>query len=382
MKIFNAFLLTALFLFSNQLFAKTNCRIIFDAGSSGTRLYVYERASGPNTWIEHEGPKVEALADPVREIRGKKWSNMQEVVQTIPKALDLIKTDSTNWKAFDWEKNCTIVSASVLATAGMRMAEQQEPEKSKVLWNNVKKALSQKIGNNVPVLARTLTGFEEGLYAWLSVYQLRKGQPNFGIAEMGGASAQVAFSCNKCPGSRQVLLDQGKSINFYSYSFLGLGGDVASEIFGVSPSCAYGAGESTPKWNEKMCAETINLKTSSGIKDPFNFNKGKKGTSVKIPLENVKSLDWYLTGALSLLGTQISADKCCLTKGPCYDPRTSCFRSVYFKKFLDDLGISSNSKKVSSSWTLGATICQENNCLKNAGQLTCIWSNKGCLEGK
>ena len=382
MKFFNAFLLVLIFLFSKQVFAKVDCRIIFDAGSSGTRLYVYEKTSGVNVWIEHEGPKVEAIADPVREIRGKHWSNMNEVVQTIPKALDLIKTTSPDWKAFDWEKTCTIISASVLATAGMRMAEQQEPEKSKILWNSVKMALSQKIGNNVPVLARTLTGFEEGLYAWLSVLQQRKGQPNFGIAEMGGASAQVAFSCNNCPGSKQVLLDQGKSINIYSYSFLGLGGDVASEIFGVSPSCAYAAGESTPEWNEKMCADTINLKTDAGIKDPFNFNKGKKGTSVNIPLQNTKGLDWYLTGALSLLGTQISIDKCCMGKGPCYEPRTSCFRSVYFQKFLNELGISLQSKKVSSSWTLGATICQENNCLKNAGQLACQWSNKGCLEGK
>lgn len=379
MKFFHSFFLIFSFLFSIQLFAKANCRIIFDAGSSGTRLYIYEKGTGVDTWIEHEGPKVEALADPVREIRGKKWSNMEEVVQTVPKALDLIKTTSPNWKAFDWEKNCTITSASVLATAGMRMAEQQEPEKSRILWNNVKKALSQKIGNNVPVYARTLTGFEEGLYAWLSVYQLRKGQPNFGIAEMGGASAQVAFSCNNCPGSRKIFIGGGQAINIFSYSFLGLGGDVASEIFGVTPECAYAAGASTPKWNGKMCAETINLKTSSGIKDPFNFNHGKKGTSVNIPLEKSKKLDWYLTGALSLLGSALSVEKCCMTKGDCYEPRTACFRSVYFQKFLDELGISLSSKKASSSWTLGATICEENNCLKNAGKLPCRWSNKGCL---
>lgn len=373
------FILMVLFLFSTQLWAKVNCRIIFDAGSSGTRLYIYEKTTGLNTWIEHEGPKVEALADPVREIRGKKWSNMEEVVQTIPKALDLIKTTSTDWKAFDWEKNCTIISASVLATAGMRMAEQQQPEKSRTLWNNVKSALSQKIGGKVPVVARTLSGFEEGLYAWISVSKQRNGNFNFGIAEMGGASAQVAFSCNNCPGSRKVFLDGGRTIDIYSYSFLGLGGDVASEIFGVSPECSYGAGEGKPKWNQKMCAETINLKTTAGIKDPFNFYRGKKGMSVNIPLENTKGLDWYLTGAFSFLGSQISVEKCCMGKGPCYDSRTSCFRSVYFQKFLDELGVSSSSKKASTSWTLGATLCQENNCLKNAGQLSCSWSNKGCL---
>ncbi|MFI5391458.1 MAG: nucleoside phosphatase, partial [Bacteriovoracales bacterium] len=72
MKIINAFTLVLLFLFSRDLFAQADCRIIFDAGSSGTRLYIYEKGSGENAWIEHEGPKVEAIADPVREIRGKK----------------------------------------------------------------------------------------------------------------------------------------------------------------------------------------------------------------------------------------------------------------------------------------------------------------------
>jgi len=353
---------------------------MYDAGSSGTRLYIYEKTAGTNAWIEHEGPKVEALADPVREIRGKKWSDMNEVVQTIPKALDLIKTTGNKWKAFDWEKNCNIVSAVVLATAGMRMAEQQQPEKSRILWNNVKLALSQKVGDKIPVLARTLSGFEEGLYAWLSVFQQRNGNSNFGIAEMGGASAQVAFFCKNCPGSRPVFLSGGKSINIYSYSFLGLGGDVASEIFGVSPQCAYAANVSTPKWNQKMCADTINLKTPAGIKDPFNYRNGKKGPNVKLPLENAKGIEWYLTGAFAFLGTQLSVDKCCMAKGDCFEPSTSCFRTVYYQKFLDELGISSSSKKASTSWTHGAVICQENNCLRNAGVLECRWSNKGCLK--
>lgn len=379
-KIFNTFFLAILFLFSGQLLAKTDCRIMFDAGSSGTRLYIYEKTTGTNAWIEHEGPKVEAIADPVREIRGKKWSDMNQVVQTIPKALDLIKTASNKWKAFDWEKNCNIVSAGVLATAGMRMAEQQQPEKSMILWNSIKSALSQKVGDKVPVMARTLTGFEEGLYAWLSVFQQRNGNFNFGIAEMGGASAQVAFFCRSCLGSKKVFLGGDKSINIFSYSFLGLGGDVASEIFGVGPQCAYAANVSTPNWNQKKCADTINLKEPAGIKDPYNFSRGKKGPNVKLPLENAKGIEWYLTGAFAFLGTQLSVDKCCMAKGDCFEPSTSCFRTVYYQKFLDELGISSSSKKASTSWTHGAVICQENNCLRNAGVLECRWSNKGCLK--
>jgi hypothetical protein len=377
MKIINSFTLVLLFLFSRDLFAQADCRIIFDAGSSGTRLYIYEKGSGENAWIEHEGPKVEAIADPVREIRGKKWSNMQETVDLIPKSLTLIKMPG-QWHPFDWEKKCKIISASVLATAGMRIAEQQQPEKSKIIWNNIKTALSKKLGKDVPITARTLTGFEEGLYAWLSVLKIRKGQPDFGIAEMGGASAQVAFSCNNCPGSSKILLGGGKSINIFSHSFLGLGGDVAYDLFGTSPLCAYGAGTTTPNWNETKCAETINIKTAGGIKDPFNFNNGKRDSSVQIPIN--KAMEWYLTGAFAHMGGGLSSDKCCKSKGNCFEAKTSCFRSVFLQKFLDDLGIKSSSKKVDASWTLGATICQENDCLKHAGPLQCKWFNKGCLN--
>lgn len=81
------------------------CYILYDAGSSGTRLYVYEQ-QGKN-WLEHEGPKVTALADPVREFRGKKWQDADAVLNEVVAALDSIKQDGPvknnkpAWKAFD-----------------------------------------------------------------------------------------------------------------------------------------------------------------------------------------------------------------------------------------------------------------------------------------
>ena len=48
----------------------------------------------------------------------------------------------------------------------------------------------------------------------------------FGVAGMGGSSAQVVFPCasDKCKTARPVYLD-GKTKYFYSYSFLGIGGN-------------------------------------------------------------------------------------------------------------------------------------------------------------
>ena len=61
----------------------TACYIIYDAGSSATRLFIYqETASG---WIMHKGPETGALSDPVRRNRGKSMSDANEVIADVDK---------------------------------------------------------------------------------------------------------------------------------------------------------------------------------------------------------------------------------------------------------------------------------------------------------
>ena len=40
------------------------CYIIYDAGSSATRLFIYQETE--SGWVKHKGPETTALADPVR----------------------------------------------------------------------------------------------------------------------------------------------------------------------------------------------------------------------------------------------------------------------------------------------------------------------------
>ena len=42
----------------------SSCHIIYDAGSSRTRLYIYQQTEAG--WLKHRGPKTDPLADPVR----------------------------------------------------------------------------------------------------------------------------------------------------------------------------------------------------------------------------------------------------------------------------------------------------------------------------
>ena len=58
---------------------------------------------------------------------------------------------------------------------------------------------------------------------------------------------------------------------------------------------------------------------------------------------------------------------------------TSCFRSVYQREYLGSLGVPHSSDKDEASWTLGAAICEDTNCLRDSEELPCRWSGAGCL---
>jgi hypothetical protein len=228
--------------------APVACQVVFDAGSSGTRLYVYARQGAG--WTEHAGPRTDALADPVRQIRGKRHADIDTVTTNVVEQLNRVRFDGPmrtdgkpEWTAFDWPTRCRISDAMVLATAGMRIAEQEDPQRSRELWSGLQRKLQQRLGAGVRVQARTLTGFEVGLYAWLAVREARA-DSRFGIAEMGGASAQVSFPCPQCDPTDDAVRTvtvKGQPLRFYSYSFLGLGQDEGTKTLGLADSCCWGA---------------------------------------------------------------------------------------------------------------------------------------------
>lgn len=355
------------------------CHIIFDAGSSGTRLYVYERQG--SQWVAHEGPKVGALADPVREVRGKTWRDAEAVTDEVVQALDAIKQDGPDkghgkptWSAFDWSTQCTVASAKVFATAGMRLAEQASRSKSNQMWDMLNQKLQAKLG--MAVTTRTLTGYEEGLYAWLAIRE-KKPNPGFGLVEMGGASSQVTFPCKECEDA-QVIRVRGEPVHLYSYSFLGLGQDEAFKQFGQTPDCAHGVGLTQADWTQEKCADDIPIETPKGIRDPYNFGPGGLGTYNDVPTDNADIREWVLTGAFQFMKPS-DIDNYCRDDMDGFNAVASCFRSVYQREYLGSLGVPHSSDKDEASWTLGAAICEDTDCLRDSGELPCRWSGAGCL---
>lgn len=386
---------------SNTLPEKSACYIIFDAGSSGTRLYVYQQID--LELIAHEGPKVSALADPIRSIRGKTPAHIEAVTNEVVSSLDLIMEDAPlikgkpKWEQFDWNQQCDLVSTKVYATAGMRIAEQNNPADSIILWQTLTSKIAAKVGPNVTVETRTLTGFEEGLFAWLSVKDvLTTGEHSsyYGIVEMGGASSQITFPCPNCDSANDAVKTvtfNGNSMQIYSYSYLGLGQDEAPyslpfAVAGQVPaSCSYGIGVNLPDWNTANCAKEILLTTEESnpaIADPYNYsNSGKKGTSNRLPPEQQDIPEWRLTGAFNYV-KETDIDECCINKNAsCYQTKTACFKPIYLNKYLETLNITpEQSRTLDVSWTKGAAICQVENCLANiTTSPVCRWMKSGCL---
>ncbi len=328
------------------------CHIIYDAGSTRTRLYVYQQTD--IGWLKHAGPKVGALADPVRNIRGKTMADAGVVVDDIVTALESIRSDGPGnkkgkpkWPAFDWRKQCNVKAVSVYATAGMRLAGQMDSQGSEVLWKLLNKRLSAAVG--MDVTTRTLSGFEEGLYAWLATRESQD-DDDFGIAEMGGASMQIIFPCPQCETARQVRV-RDHQMAIYSYSFLGWGQDEAWKKFGSSKACKRGAGIDDPEW--KMADCSIGMESFSRVAVATGNN-----------IRRAETQRWYLSDAFRYMKDD-DIDRFCregIDSG--FEPVSSCFRAVYLQTVLDALGLPADANTSDVDWTLGAVICTATQCLE------------------
>ena len=328
------------------------CYIIYDAGSSATRLFIYQETT--TGWLMHKGPQTGALSDPIRRTRGKSMSDANNTISDVLIALDNIrrtgppdKDGELQWTAFDWQLHCSTLAAVVYATAGMRLAEKQDARNSALLWTKLNERLSEKLG--VSVTTRTLTEYEEGLYSWLALRELRE-DGNFGVAEMGGASLQVTFPCPSCEDAPQVRV-KGRAMAVFGHSFLGWGQDEAWRRFGGSLACSWGAGLKVPNWSVDDCEKAI-----------VGFSAASAGITGLV--EDSGDLKWYLTSAFFYMQSTDIDYFCRRGINSGFEPESSCFRAIYLEKVLDTLALPTTYELSDVNWTLGAVVCSATQCLE------------------
>ncbi len=328
------------------------CIIIYDAGSSKTRMFVYQQTG--SGWLQHTGPATDALADPIRGNRGKTMADADTVIDALLDTLSDLRSDGPlnkngkpQWQAFDWQQHCRVETAAVYGTAGMRIAEQQNAEASGRFWKMLNARLAETLG--VPVITRTLSEYEEGLYAWLALGE-SQADANFGIAEMGGASIQVAFPCGTCEGARKVRV-KGRTMKVFGHSFLGWGQDEAWNRFGHVPACKRGAGVGNPGWRIEDCGAAM-----AGF--------AHAAAEVKGYIKKADGLRWRLTDAFRYMRDSDIENFCKKGVDSGFEPESSCFRAIYLQNVIKDLALPPDSEKSDVNWTLGAVVCTATHCLE------------------
>lgn len=192
---------------------------IIDAGSSGSRLFVYEID-------QSESPKIQLLFPITPE---QKKVAKGRALSTVANHTDSIRVFL---EGMTGKYPCEQTGIYVLATAGMRLKPAAQAE-----------AIYEKIRNLDTVNgyqvkdAMTISGRYEGLYGWLAANydhgnidvkrtntscELAYTDYPHGILEIGGASMQLAFTTNN--KSKDCLYRPG--LNYiYSKSYLGGGVD-------------------------------------------------------------------------------------------------------------------------------------------------------------
>lgn len=155
---------------------------IINAGSSGSRLYVYERVKN-----DKNRDTLILLFSTSKGKEGKALSSLKDSTE-IGNFLNTI-TAEHNLKS-------QTVNLYVLATAGMRNIDKKKADTIYQIMGN------RKINGYKIKQAMTISGRYEGLYAWIAVNYdkgllLKEGTSTYGILEIGGASMQITFTLSE-----------------------------------------------------------------------------------------------------------------------------------------------------------------------------------------
>ena len=187
--------------------------IVLDAGSSGTRLYIYR-------WLHNDLARTDsANLQTLPELESKdKWTKKVHVgLSTYGETPQIIGEDHLKPlidHALQYVPDSLVPQTPIflLATAGMRLLPQNQQDDilgtvCKYFKNNTKFSIP-----DCDLHVQIISGETEGLFGWLAANYLvggfdapgehehGKGHHTYGFLDMGGASAQIAF----VPGKPEI----------------------------------------------------------------------------------------------------------------------------------------------------------------------------------
>ncbi|KAJ9067650.1 Guanosine-diphosphatase [Entomophthora muscae] len=208
-----------------------------DAGSTGTRIFVYEWDTPSSC---HDSPYIRPsyfTSGPKKDkqFKLKKKGGLAEIApELVPGYLEDFLTEAIQFIPKEKLANTPIF---LKATAGMRLLPHF---KANAILSQVRKVFSESPFMYDPKFGvQIIPGEYEGVFGWLTVNYLAgvlgtKDKPSVGMVDMGGASCQITFETPQVPMENAFPINlNGTSRVVYTHSYLRFGRNEARERYQV-----------------------------------------------------------------------------------------------------------------------------------------------------
>ncbi|XP_059374784.1 ectonucleoside triphosphate diphosphohydrolase 6-like isoform X3 [Carassius carassius] len=195
--------------------------IMFDAGSTGTRIHIFKFQIEPN-----EDPKL--AHETFRAIKPGLSAYADDPEKSKEGLLELLKVAKDTVPERLWGSSPLILRA----TAGLRLLP---GEKATILLDKVREVFSESLFLYRPDSVSIMDGTDEGMSAWITINFLAGGlhgtdTPTVGMLDLGGGSTQITFALQDEKTIQTLPIDYVTSFQMfnishtlYSHSYLGLG---------------------------------------------------------------------------------------------------------------------------------------------------------------
>lgn len=212
--------------------------VVIDAGSSGTRLFLYRVEPGPFARVEKllekefstmaSGAKEDGINNFVRP------DDPAAQAMVVPEVIDPLLAHAKAFLA-TLGVEPQAVEVNLLATAGMRYAERLHGREAvDRLYGTIRDGIAAH-GFTVGETRTTCGNEEEGVWTWINLNDIVQhtfdttNKP-LGIIEIGGSSMQISFPTDEPPDAARHIHPvslNGRTFAVYCQSFIGLGQDDA-----------------------------------------------------------------------------------------------------------------------------------------------------------
>jgi apyrase len=214
-----------------NIFFRHNYIVLIDAGSNGSRLFIYEYTKTKQIPLI-----INVYSDSTKPGLSSYRLDPEAAAKSLNPLLDQAKHYFNRHLIYQ-----SAVTVHVLATAGMRLLP---PASQQAIYDSIIQNIHKNY-NFKSAEARTITGKEEALYGWLSVNYLTnrftEKLPTVGSIEMGGASSQIAFETDKMVNLNDfyIFTIANKQMVVFAKSFLGLGNNQSLQLINKNPQAIF-----------------------------------------------------------------------------------------------------------------------------------------------